>query len=212
MSLMRLLLPFGYFALSFADGAGAAGGGGSKDGDGSGAGKTPSSKAADDKSADAATIAVPKKDYERLTGRLGQLEDAERRRADEKKKADEEEAKKRGEHEKLLAEREKEIDALRPWQDRYAKRVKADHERRIKIIEKCDDKVRGQFKAAADGHELSVEEMEANLAKLDEYETLGLLTPKRTDSTVVVRREPAGGHDKSQDRGSERRSKYDLIQ
>ncbi|MCX7003851.1 MAG: hypothetical protein NTV22_11335 [bacterium] len=116
-SLMRLMFPW---MLCFADGGGAASG--SQDGGASGAAKTPSEPAAGDKSGDAETIMVSKKDYERLTGRIGQLEDGERRRTDEKKKADDEEAKKRGEHEKLLQERDAELAAVKPYQERYTTR------------------------------------------------------------------------------------------
>lgn len=172
-SLMRYMFPLlNSMLLCFAD-DGAGGEGGDGDGGSSDADKTSSDDAAGDKSKD--VISIPKKDYDRLTGRLGQLEDAERRRADEKKKADDEEAKKRGEHEKLLTEREKEIESLKPWPERYAKRVKADHERRMKAIDTADEKVKKQFRVPDAGKELSVDEMEANLNKLDEYESLGLV-------------------------------------
>ncbi|MCX7003850.1 MAG: hypothetical protein NTV22_11330 [bacterium] len=81
---------------------------------------------------------------------------------------------------------------MKPYQDRYTTRVKTAHERRIKLVDQCDDKVKAQFKNAGDGKELSLADMEANLAKLDEYEALGLLTPKAggDGNTVVV---PAAG-------------------
>lgn len=128
------------------------------------------------------TVTLSKADHDRLQGTLGDLLKKDRDREAAEKAKQDEEAKKRGDHEKLIAERDKEIEGLKPWQSKYESRVKADHDRRIKEIEKADAKVKGQFKA---GDKLSLDDMEHNLAKLDEYETLGLLGSHDGKKVVV---------------------------
>jgi hypothetical protein len=135
------------------------------------------------------TVTLSKADHDRLQGTLGDLLKKEKDREAAEKTKQDEESRKRGEFEKLIAERDKEIDTLKPWQERYATRVKAEHDRRIKIIEKADAKVKAQFKT---GDNLSLEDREHNLAKLDEYETLGLLG-SGGGKEVVVDTEGAGG-------------------
>jgi len=115
-----------------------------------------------------------------LTSRLQKYEAADKAKADE-------EAKKRGEHEKLLTQRDEEIKALKPWQDKYYARVKTEHDRRMTTIDQCDEKIKAQFKQAEKGGELTLDDMERNLSKLEEYDALGLLTKNAgKDDTVVV--------------------------
>jgi hypothetical protein len=140
----------------------------------------------------AETITVSKAEWDRLHGTLGSLAEKERQREAEKKQKEDADAIKRGEHERLLAERDKELAALQPWQTKYVARVKAEHERRMAVVASCDDKIKAQFKLATEGKEVPLEDMERNLAKLDEYDALGLLTPNAGEAkTVVVPPAPA---------------------
>jgi hypothetical protein len=184
---LRLLRLFAPMYRSFADDAGGGTGeGGSKDGAGSGADKTPPTGDAGGKKDGAESVTISKKDYDGLMGRLGQMEDADRRRqAADKKKADDE-AIKRGEHEKLLAERDKEVERLSGYEKRHTERVRADHERRMKSIEKAPEAVRKLYRQPTAEKPLSLDDLEYNLAKLDEHEAIGIIGKAQGTTAVVV--------------------------
>jgi len=135
-------------------------------------------------------VTISKKEFDRLQGTIGNLTQKERdRETAEKKKADEE-ALKRGEHEKLLKEREEELEAVKPYKERYIGRVKSEHDRLMKGMEDVDEKISAKFKKAEAGQELSLADMEANVDRFNEYSELGLLTSKKKVDEVVLPRIP----------------------
>lgn len=182
--ILRAAFPLLY-GMQFAD----EGAGSGADDKGTGAGKTP---AAGDAGAGTEkkpeTVTVSKADWDRLNGATGNLQQKLKQFEDAERARQEEEQKKAGKYEELLKARETELNDAKPYRDKYVKRVQAEHERRMKLTEKCDEKVRGQFRVPKDGKDLSLDDMEFNLSKLDEYEGLGLLKPvdKKEEDRVVV--------------------------
>ncbi len=136
--------------------------------------------------ADAANVTLTKKEHDSLMGRLGDLEGKERQRATEvQKKADLEKIK-AGKQNEVIAEKEKSIAELSPYKDRFIKRITNDHNSLLKSIEKVDEKIKARFRVAEAGKELSLDDMEFNIAKFDEFTELGVLSKSADGKTIVT--------------------------
>ena len=169
---------------------GAGGGDGKGDGEQTDANKTSADAAANDKKDDSPkTITLTQAEYDTLHGKSGAAnaeltklrKEKEDRLAAEKKDTEAADLKK-GEFQKVIDEKAKEIERLSPYESRLKAELTTQWETALKEIPKDDERFKGIFNT---DDELSLQDLGDNLNKFRQFKQVGAFKAKSTNEETV---------------------------
>lgn len=119
------------------------------------------------------TITIPKQEYDRLRGTLGDLMEKQRRRDEEEKQRLQQEQIARGEHEKVISTLRQENETLKQMRERYEAELAAQWQELSETVK--DDRFNDVFRKPQDGKTLSCEDLLYNIAEYRKFKKLGVI-------------------------------------